>query len=275
MSRLSLGPVDRSVPSLPRMVARQSAYWWTLYRRTWRGSVVTAVFEPLFYVLSMGVLLGEYVDGPTGANAALGVGYLEFVTPGLLAAMAMQYAGTEAMWPVYGALKWDRSYLAMSATPLRVGDIVAGHLTALAVRTLAVCLVFVLVMAPFGVFTSWWGALLVAGFAALTAMSIAAAIYAISVRISVVADFAMIYRLGIFPMMMFSGAFFPVENLPAVLEWVARVLPLWHGVELTRMASLGTWGGFGSVAWHLLYLGLFLGVGAAAGVRGLRRRLVV
>ncbi len=257
------------------MVARQADYWWTSYRRTWRGSVVTAFLEPLFYVLAMGVLLGEYVDGSSGTNAALGVPYLDFVAPGLLAATAMQFAGTEAMWPVMGALKWDRTYYSMIATPLRVSDIVAAHLTSLAVRTLVVCTVFVLVMAPFGVFAGWGGAVLTIAFAALTAIAIAAAIYAASVRLRTESSFAVIYRLGVFPMFLFSGAFFPISNLPDGLEWAARVLPLWHGVELTRMASLGAWGAASAVAAHLAYLVVLLGFAIWWGVRGLQRRLVV
>lgn len=264
-----------TTPSIPRMVARQGDYWWTSYKRTWRGSVVTAFLEPLFYVLAMGVLLGQYVDGTGGTNDALGVRYLDFVAPGLLAATAMQFAGTEAMWPVLGALKWGRTYYSMIATPLRVRDIVAGHLTSLAVRTLVVCTVFVLVMAPFGVFATATGALLTIVFAALTAVAIAAAIYAFSVRIRSESNFAMVYRLVVFPMFLFSGAFFPVGNLPDGLEWFARVLPLWHGVELSRMASLDAWGPAGAVAGHLLYLVALLCLGVWLGVTGLRRRLVV
>ena len=263
--------------SVPRMVARQGDYWWTSYKRTWRGSVVTAFLEPLFYVVAMGVLLGQYVDsaGSGGTNDALGVRYLDFVAPGLLAATAMQFAGTEAMWPVLGALKWDRTYYSMIATPLRVRDIVAGHLTSLAVRTLVVCAVFVLVMSPFGVFTSVPGALVTVLVAALTAVAIASAIYAFSVRIRSESNFATLYRLVIFPMFLFSGAFFPVSNLPDGLEWFSRVLPLWHGVELSRMASLGTWGSAGVVLGHLAYLVALLAVGVYLGVRGLRARLVV
>jgi lipooligosaccharide transport system permease protein len=264
-----------TAPSIPRMVARQGDYWWTSYRRTWRGSVVTAFLEPLFYVLAMGVLLGQYVDGSAGTNDALGVRYLDFVAPGLLAATAMQFAGTEAMWPVMGALKWDRTYYSMIASPLRVRDIVAGHMTSLAVRTLVVCAVFVLVLSPFGVFATWSGAVLTVLFAQLTAVAIAAAIYAFSVRVRSEANFAMLYRLGVFPMFLFSGAFFPVSNLPEGLEWFARVLPLYHGVELSRMASLDAWGSAGTVAGHLLYLVVLLAVGLWLGVRGLRSRLVV
>lgn len=267
--------MSTSVPSTPRMVARQGDYWWTSYRRTWRGSVVTAFLEPLFYVLAMGVLLGQYVDGPSGTNEALGVPYLDYVAPGLLAATAMQFAGTEAMWPVLSALKWDRTYYSMIATPLRVRDIVAGHLTSLAIRAVLVCAVFVLVMAPFGVFASWLGAVLTIVLAALTAIAIAAVIYSVSVRLYSESNFAMIYRLGVFPMFLFSGAFFPVENLPDGLEWFARVLPLWHGVELSRMASLDAWASAGTVTGHLAYLVALLAVAVWFGVRGLQRRLVV
>lgn len=274
MSAPSAAPTPQS-PSTRHMVARQGDYWWTSYRRTWRGSVVTAFLEPLFYVVAMGVLLGQYVDGPGGTNDALGVRYLDFVAPGLLAATAMQFAGTEAMWPVLGALKWDRTYYSMIATPLRVSDIVAGHLTSLAIRTLVVCTVFVLVLSPFGVFATWSGAVLTVLVAALTAVAIASAIYAFSVRIRSEANFATLYRLGIFPMFLFSGAFFPVDNLPDGLEWFARVLPLYHGVEVSRMASLDDWASAATVAGHLAYLVGLLVLGVWLGVRGLQKRLVV
>ncbi len=85
----------------------------------------------------------------------------------------------------------------------------------------------------------------------------------------------MIYRLGVFPMFLFSGAFFPVENLPDGLEWFARVLPLWHGVELTRMASLDMWASAATVAGHLTYLVALLAAAVWFGIRGLQTRLVV
>ena len=50
----------------------------------------------------------------------------------------------------------------------------------------------------------------------------------------------MLYRLGIFPLFLFSGAFFPISNLGPVLELVARLTPLWHGVNLSRMFTLDT-----------------------------------
>ena len=37
-------------------VGRQVDYWLTVYRRTWRGSVVSSFLVPLFNVLAFGVL---------------------------------------------------------------------------------------------------------------------------------------------------------------------------------------------------------------------------
>ena len=85
--------------------------------------------------------------------------------------------------------------------------------------------------------------------------------------------FGVLYRLGVFPLFLFSGAFFPIENLGAVGEWVARLTPLWHGVNLSRMFCLGT------VDWSLAAINVTVLVvltllGVRWSVTGLRRRLV-
>ena len=48
------------------------------------------------------------------------------------------------------------------------------------------------------------------------------------------------FRLGVIPLFLFSGAFFPIANLDPVDGGLARLTPLWHGVDLTRMLTLGT-----------------------------------
>ena len=75
-------------------------------------------------------------------------------------------------------------------------------------------------------------------------------------------------------MSLFSGVFFPVESLPGALRWIAYALPLWHGVDLSRAATLGV-----APAWsplgHVLYLALWAGVGWLLAYRQFGRRLVV
>lgn len=257
---------------LGSMLRRQLDYWVTVYRRTWKGSVVSSFLQPWLYVAAMGLLLGSYID-----EASSGVGgaptYLDFIAPGLLAATAMQTAAGEVMWPVMGAIKWDRTYYGMMATPLRIVDIVVGHLGFAVFRIASTCAVFVLVLSLMGIFSSVPGALLAWAAAVLTGTAIATPIYGFSAGATSEQGFALIFRLGVMPMFLFSGAFFPVSNLSEPLEWVARVTPLWHGVELCRMSSLQSWDAMAFV--HVAYLGALAAFGVWWGVRRLTRRLVV
>jgi lipooligosaccharide transport system permease protein len=245
---------------LPRweMVARLRPYWTAVYLRTWKGSVVTSFVMPLLYVLAMGVLLGGFVRGGTDLEGA--PSYLAFVAPGLVAAQAMQTATGETTWPVMGNIKWHRSYYAQVASPLEVVDVVAAHLTFVVFRVASTSAVFLLVMAPFGVFTSAVGVLLAWPVLVLVGLSFAGVFFAYSATIRSESGFAVIYRLLVVPLFLFSGAFFPISNLSPALEWVARFTPLWHGVDLTRMLVLGQVQP-GPALVHLAYLLVLSGVG--------------
>lgn len=254
------------------MLLRQVDYWRIRYVRTWKASVVSTFLEPVLYLLAMGVLLGRYVDD--AGSASIGPSYLDFVAPGLMAATAMQLATSLTTWPVMGAVKWERTYYAMLATPLRVRDVVTGHLVSVVLRLVVTSAVFALVVSFFGVFASWWGAVGAVAAASLTGVAIAFVVYAWSAGAENEQSFALIYRVGVIPMFLFSGAFFPVSNLVEPLEWVARALPLFHGVELARGAAQGSLELLPAVG-HGLYLVVLAVVGAVLALRRLTRRMVV
>ena len=260
---------------LPRweMVLRQRPYWVAAYRRTWKSTVFSSFLVPMFYLVAMGVLLGRYVDAGS-ADLGGAPSYLAFVAPGLVAAQSMQTAMGETTWPVMGMIKWQRTYYAMTASPLAVPDIVAAQLLFVAFRLAATCGVFLLVMAPFGEFSSWTGVLLAWPVTVLTGLSFAGLLHAYATSIRDETAFTVLYRLLLVPLFLLSGAFFPVANLPAVLEWVARVLPLWHGVDLTRMLVLGQVR-TGVALGHLAYLVVLSLAGWALAVRRLDKRLEV
>lgn len=260
-------------PSWER-VARQRVYWATNYKRTWKGSAVTSFVSPLFYVVAMGVLLGGFVDDSTAGTDALGgaPSYLAFVAPGLAAAHAMQIATGETTWPVMGNLKWHRTYYAMVATPLSVPDVVAAHLSYVAFRLAITTGVFLLVLAPFGVFESPLGVLLAWPVLVLVGMSFAGFLFAYAATIRDETGFAVVYRLMVIPLFLFSGAFFPIENLGPVLETVAKFTPLWHGVDLTRMLVLDQVRP-GAAALHLAVLVLLSLAGVVLATWRLTRRM--
>jgi lipooligosaccharide transport system permease protein len=263
-------------PTAPRSALggalRMADYWATVYARTWKGSVITSFVTPLLYIVAMGVLLGGFIKGdPAKLEGA--TTYLAFVAPGMLAAQAMNTVFGEVTYPVMSMIKWQRTFYGMIASPLEISQVVLSHLGFVLFRVGTVCAVFTLVMAPFGVFESWWGVLLSFPVQLLIGLAFAAPIYAITSAMRNESGFSLIFRLGMIPLFLFSGAFFPISNLGGVMEWLARLTPLWHGVDLTRMLVLGRvdWS---MAAVHLDYLLALTVIGYRLAVRALNSRLV-
>jgi len=94
-------------PGSLEMVARQWDYFRTLFRRTWRGSIVSYTLLPVFFLLAMGLGLGGYVDD--GGSSTIGISYLAFIAPGMLATNAMTMAVGESTYPIWVSFKWSRS----------------------------------------------------------------------------------------------------------------------------------------------------------------------
>ena len=221
------------------MVARQGPYWTTHYKRTWKGSAVTGFLMPLLYVLAMGVLLGGFIEGdPDKLEGA--TSYLAFVVPGLVAAHAMQTGVGETTWPVMAMIKWQRVYDSMLATPLGIPHVVAAHFGFVTFRLVTTCAVFMATLAPFGVFETWWGPILAFVSQVLVGLAFATVVYGLATRMKSEDGFGVLFRLAVMPLFLFSGAFFPIANLGEVGAWAARLTPLWHGVNLSRMFCLDT-----------------------------------
>jgi len=255
-----------------RRAARMSDYWAVAYRRTWRGSAISSFVVPLLYILAMGVLLGGFVKGdPDKLEGA--TSYLSFVAPGMLAAQSMTTVFGEVTYPVMGMIKWHRSFYGMIATPLGVPDIVFAHLGFVVFRVTLVSAVFLAVMAPFGVFESVPGVLVAFLVQPLIGLAFAAPLYALTAALRNESGFALVFRLGMIPMFLFSGAFFPIANLDRWMEVVAKVTPLWHGVDLTRMLVLGRVDGSAALV-HVAYLVALVLAGWFLATRNLHKRLI-
>lgn len=245
-------------------------YWLAVYRRTWRGSIFSSVLSPVLFLASIGVGLGSLVHG--GQGRVDGVRYAVFLAPGLLAAAVMQTTEGEATWPVLAAIKWDKTYLGMLASPLTVDDVLLGHLAFILLRALMVSAVFTVVTALFGFTQSWHGALLAMLGGVLTGAAFAAPVAAFSSTRKRETGFVLLYRLGVIPMFLFSGAFFPISQLPAGVRPIAWVTPLWHGVSLCRDLALGR-GAWPVLAGHAAYLVALAVAGVLVARRTYARRL--
>lgn len=241
-----------------------------VYRRVWRGSLFMSFLQPTLFLLAMGVGLGGLVDGG-GSPLPGGVEYLEFLAPGLLAATCMQTASFESSFPILGKMSWRRNYEAITATPIRVVDLVLGELAWIAIRLTMVAVAFTSVITAFGVPRTPL-VLLAVPAAVLTGLAFSAPLMAYAATLKGNDNFNVIFRFIITPLFLFSGVFFPLARLPDGLRVIASFTPLFHGVELTRGLTLGT---LDSSVWlvHVAYLVMMLATGTAAAVWTFDRRL--
>ncbi|NNM44452.1 ABC transporter permease [Knoellia koreensis] len=254
--------IRQPMSALERVLAA-FGYHLAVYRRTWRGSVVTRVLSPVLFLLSMGIGLGALVDDRAGGID--GVPYLHFVVPAIVVTQTLWVAWGESSYQVLGYIKWNMNYHAQLATPLGVRDVLAGHWLAVALHLVMSTTVFMAIAALFGGFDSWW-AVLCLPIAVLTGLAFSTPLFAFTATQEGDNGFNIVYRWIITPLMLFSGTFFPIDQLPGWMQPVAWVTPLWHGVSAARAVSVG------DVSWlpfvgHLLVL-----VGYAAGGAWLARR---
>lgn len=237
-----------------------------IYVRTWRGYAFSSVVQPLLFLGAMGLGLGNLVDRGEGA----GIDYVLFVTPGLLAASALMTAGAEALWPIMGGVKWMGQFNSMVATAMTPGDVYGGLVLAAALRALVSSVPFLAVAALLGGTASWLAPLAVVP-PVLLAATTTAVLAAFSVTQPDDSKFPLVMRLGIIPLFLFSGTFFPVEQLPDWLQPAVWASPLWHAVQPARDLTAG--GADVTTVGHMLVLVAITVVALPIGARNFAKRL--
>ena len=123
------------------------------YRHAWK-LFLTGFLEPVFYLLSIGIGVGQLIDSFEFNGQA--VPYAEFVAPGMLAASAFNGALLDSTFNVFFKLRYDKLYDQMLATPLRTGDIARGEIAWGQLRGGTYSAAFLVVMAALGMVHSWW-----------------------------------------------------------------------------------------------------------------------
>jgi lipooligosaccharide transport system permease protein len=241
-----------------------------VYRRTWRGTVFSTFLNPLLYLAAMGVGLGAFVDQSNPAGVE-GVPYATFLAPGILVATAMNNATGESTYPVMAGIRWLKTYVAMILSPLDARHVALGQLLWVGVRVTLGGIVFLGVMLAFGV-TDLAHAILMLPVTVLTGLAFAAPIQAFAAAQVNDTPFASLFRFVIMPMFIFSGTFFPVDQLPDLLQVVAVLTPLWHAVSLARGIALEMLDPAIALV-NVAYLCAFVGVGMWWSFRTFGRRL--
>ncbi|WP_028660949.1 ABC transporter permease [Nocardioides insulae] len=232
------------------------------YRRAWLV-FLTGFFEPLFYLLSIGIGVGSLVSGfeLNGEEIA----YADFVAPGMLAASAMNGAVLDSTYNFFFKIRYLKLFDQILATPMTTGDVARGELTWSLLRGGIYSAAFLVVMLLMGLVDSWW-ALAAVPATLLIGAAFGAVCMALTTYFTSWQHFEYI-TLATLPMFLFSATFFPVTTFPDWLRWIVEVTPLYRGVVLCRELTTG------ALSWDSAVSVLYLAAMAAVGLVLVRRRL--
>jgi lipooligosaccharide transport system permease protein len=236
-----------------------------LYRRTWKLNLLPNFFEPLLYLVSIGIGVGSYVSEMGGTS------YVAFLAPGLVAVAAMNGASFEVTYNAFVRLNFEKTYEAMLTTPIQPDDVLAGEVLWAVTRATLYGGCFFVVVAAVGL-APLPQALLALPLLPLTGLLFAALGIAFSLRIPSIDLFSFYFTLFLTPLFLFSDVFFPLEErLSGAWLQLAEALPLLHPVRLVRHAFRGeaSW----LLAWDVAYVLLVSGALLALATRVTRRRL--
>jgi len=208
------------------------------YRHVWLV-LVSGVAEPLFYLLSIGVGLGQLVGHVKGPGGQF-VSYTAFVGPALLATSSMNGAIYDSTFNVFFLLKYAKVYDAVLTTPMRAADVALGQIGWALIRGSLYAFAFMLVMLGMGLLKSGWAVLALPA-AILTGFAFAAAGMAATTFMRSWQDFEFVMLVSV-PMFLFSTTFYPLSVYPRAVQVVVECTPLYQAITLLRGLTLGVVG---------------------------------
>jgi lipooligosaccharide transport system permease protein len=225
--------------------------------------LVSGFFEPLFYLLSIGVGLGKLVGSVTGPGGHP-VDFPSFVAPALLASSAMNGALFDSTFNVFFRLKYAKLYDAALATPMRADEIALGEIGWALIRGGLYGFAFMVVMLALGLVHSAWAAADVPA-ALLIGFAFAGTGMAATTFMKSWQHFEYVL-LATLPMFLFSTTFYPLTVYPRPLQIAVECTPLYQGVALLRGLTLGVLEP--GLLWSVAYLTIMGAIGLyIAGVR--------
>jgi lipooligosaccharide transport system permease protein len=227
--------------------------------------ILTGVFEPVFYLLALGLGLGSYIGGVTASDGQQ-IPYAAYIAPALLAVSAMNGAIYDSTWNVFFKMHFGKLYQGMLATSLGPLDVALGEISLALLRGAAYGTTFLLVMQALGLNLAW-----TAVFALPAILLIAFGFASLGMGItSYLKSFQQMewIQFVLLPMFLFSATFYPLTVYPEPIQWVVQALPLWHGVELVRGLTTGVIGPVMLV--HVAYYLVMVAVGLVFTTRRLR-----
>jgi lipooligosaccharide transport system permease protein len=240
-----------------------------VYRHQWI-IILSGVFEPIFYLIGIGLGLGGFIPDLTLSDGRE-VSYLTYVAPALVATAAMNGAVFETIFNIFFKLNYAKTYEGVLATPMGIAEIAIGEMMWALMRAALYAVAMFVIMFVLGLILSPWGLRIVPA-ALLVAAAFAAAGLAGSSYLRTVNDFDIPMGLIVMPMFLFSGTFFPIDIYPEPIQWLMQINPLYHSISLMRGLSTGIVGW--QQVWDFAFLAGLFALCMWIAMRQMERKLI-
>jgi lipooligosaccharide transport system permease protein len=237
-----------------------------VYRKTWKTNFLPPLLEPLLFIVALGYGLGFFV------REVEGVRYPVFIAPAILCITMMQTAFFETTYGSYIRMFFQKTWDAVTATPLSLEDVVVGELVWAGIKSAVNAGLMAVVVCLLGLMP-WWAVPPMLPLAFVTGLGFAGLGMMFSAKVPNIDAFQFGIFLLITPMMLFAGTYFPLAQIPEGVRWVAYALPLTHAVAVARPLALGHLEAI--PPWSIAYLLAAAVALPALSVAWMRKKLVV
>src|SRR3954469_2032891 len=249
-----------------------SLRWVPVWRRNvlvWQKLAIPSILgnlaDPLIMLFGLGYGLGAMIGDVGGAS------YFGFLAAGFVAPSTMYAATFEALYSAYSRMQVQRTWEGIVNAPMTLDDVLAGEWAWAASKAIAAGGCMLIIVTAFG-----YAGPLHAIAALPVVLLLGLAFAALGLTVNALAqgyDFFSYYMtLVLTPMMMLSGVFFPLEQMPSAVQAGAKALPLYHGVAIIRPLLTGEIAP--ALALHLGVLAAYAILGFYAAMVLTRRRLL-
>jgi len=222
---------------LPRLSWRFIPVWqrnYLVWKKLAIPSILGNLADPMLYMLGLGYGLGSLMPDVAGMP------YITFLAAGTVAYSTMNAATFEVLYSSFSRMHVQRTWDAILNTPMTLDDVMLGELTWAVAKSLLSGLAILAVIWGLGLYGDFWMTLAIIPVVALVGFCFGGMGLVMN-AVSPSYDFFLYYfTLAITPMVLLCGVFFPVSQLPPLLQDVSAWLPLTHAVDLARPLVVGT-----------------------------------
>ncbi|HVP80454.1 MAG TPA: ABC transporter permease [Thermodesulfobacteriota bacterium] len=241
---------------LPGRISRRFLRVWQrnlkVYKKSWKISFIPPFLEPLFYLIAFGVGMSGLVGSLRYRGSD--ISYVSFIAPALIGVSIMYNSFFETTYASFVRMYYQKTFDAMLATPLSLEEVITGEIAWGATKSLIAAAIMMVVIGFFGLLR-FPESLLLLPLAVLGGIAFASIGMFFTGIVANIEMFNLPVFLFVTPMFLFSGTFFPLENLPPWAQQFALVFPLTHLTNLARAFSFGRIEL--SLLWNTAYLLVF------------------